>query len=249
MKRVKLDVGLSENGRNAIHWLRSDPNLMVIGIEPIPDAIRKLKAMIETLDDRERVSKQLFIVPIALAEEEGQRPFHVTKGHSGYSSLLQPKGIEIDETITVDVVSLDRLLRFVLESGIERIDHLKLDCQGMDLNILRSGGDMISKVAVVTAEPEESLYIGARNSVFEMESYMKSQGFVFINKRSMPRVLLGDVLSRVPFVKNIGIRFPQRLRPDLRKSEARIEVDDPTFVNSRFLSAVSSGEIAVYQRL
>ena len=41
--KLKIDVGLSYDAPNALNWLRADPSVFVLGIEPIIEQVHSLK--------------------------------------------------------------------------------------------------------------------------------------------------------------------------------------------------------------
>jgi hypothetical protein len=67
--------------------------------------------------------------------------------------------------------------------SINRIDHLHIDAQGNDFNVLKSLGDKISIVqdGVVEAANKVSLYKNVDNSVDVIESFLIENGFEIYN--------------------------------------------------------------------
>jgi FkbM family methyltransferase len=52
----------------------------------------------------------------------------------------QDNGFDVTQELEVDCISL---AQFVQEENLSRIDFLKLDTQGSELDILRGGGDFL----------------------------------------------------------------------------------------------------------
>ena len=249
VKRVKIDVGLSYSASNSIHWIRVDPHLMVFGFEPLLESCDILRNWISKQEDRDKLQSQLIIIPVALGQKSGTAQLHITADDTASSSLLAPKQMEQRESITVPVFPPSDLMGALPWGRIERVDYLKLDCQGLDLQILQSTGEKwLKKIAIITAEAEDDQYLDSANGLFDLVSYMESNGFIHLNPRSGLRVYLGKLLSRLTVIRSLGIRFPVKKAKDVASSKLSVETEDPTFVNRAFLREVMGGEITGFQR-
>ena len=207
-KRIKIDVGLSVNAPQSAIWLGADPELCVIGIEPLAQNIQQLHAGRHTWPTRidpALIGKRLFVLPIALdnVPKPTRASMFVTRDDPGCSSLLEPTSHAVDGTQEVDVWPLSELLRFIPFDKIPFIEHVKIDAQGKDLSIFESAGDWKSRVLAVTLEPESSGYQKSRNSLKEIQRYMKDSNFIPVHE------------------------FLRTYHPPHWK----VEVQDPTFVN------------------
>ena len=61
------------------------------------------------------------------------------------------------------------------------IDYIKIDAQGSDLDIVKSGGHYLEKnVIYITIEPENAQYENTKNSIDEIDAFMQSIGFIRI---------------------------------------------------------------------
>jgi len=249
VKRLKVDVGLSYSAPNAIQWIREDPSLIVFGFEPLAESCERLRNLISGEADREQLAKQLIILPVALGQQSGEAQLHVTADDTASSSLLAPKDMRQRESVTVPVFPLADLMQALPWGKIQRVDYLKLDCQGLDLEILKSaGGGWLEKIAVITAESEDEQYLGSSNGLQDLIGYMKSNGFIHMNARSNLRVYIGQVLSKLSIVRALKIRLPVRKAKEVASPQLSVVVEDPTFVNRAFLREVMQGEITAFQR-
>jgi FkbM family methyltransferase len=123
------------------------PDIRVIGVEPIPGLVEYLrnKSLALELDNIE-------VWPYAIDTEARTAKFNLSLvNQSGVSSLLdfdaetlarheywaQRSDLVMDEGIEVEVRRLDELLS---AAGIERVRFVKIDAQGLDLNVLESAG-------------------------------------------------------------------------------------------------------------
>jgi len=121
---------------------RAFPNLTLVGFEPDKDECARLDRM---------SNEQRIFFPVAVGERDETRTLHLTRSPE-CSSLLLPnveffgkfhdteKSVEVVADKEVQVVSLDKYLP---SSGISQIDFLKLDVQGVELEILRGSGSFL----------------------------------------------------------------------------------------------------------
>jgi len=225
VSRVKIDVGLSVNAPQSAVWLGADPSLAVIGLEPVTENINALKAGQDdwpTRLDPSLIGERFFLIPVALANvtqiERGT--MFVTSVDTGRSSLLEPQEFGVMAEEPVEIWPLALLLSSLMWESIPFVDHLKIDAQGLDLDIVKSAGDLIHRVLAVTAEPEVGQYKSARNSAAELASHMKSVGFVEVH------------------------RFMRRYHPRMWK----VEVTDPTYVNPELYFSHRPSSLFLYQR-
>jgi hypothetical protein len=61
----------------------------------------------------------------------------------------QDNGFDVTQELEVDCISL---AQFVQEENLSRIDFLKLDTQGSELDILRGGGDFLREISIIKCE-------------------------------------------------------------------------------------------------
>jgi len=248
VKRVKVDVGLSYSAPNSIQWIREDSNLLVFGFEPIPQSCERLRNFISQQEDAAKLSEQLIILPVALSEKSGTAKLFITLGDTASSSLLTPKSLDYQDPITVAVFPLADLLQALPWKKIPRVDYLKLDCQGLDFEILKSTGRWIQKIAVVTAEAEDDQYLGSLNGLRDLAGHMTANGFIHLNPRSNFRVMAGKVLSKLSIIRALRVRLPVRTAKEVASTKLSVVTEDPTFVNRSFLREVMEGEITAFQK-
>jgi FkbM family methyltransferase len=244
ISRVKVDVGLSWDAVQTIRWLRDDPQLAVVGVEPIPSNVASVRSIIESSED---FRNRFLLLPVALADTPGLRKLFVTKGDKGSSSLFIPLQHEWEEEITVPAFTLRQVQELIDPIRFPRIDYLKTDCQGSDLDIVRGAGDAIARFAIVTVEAENVAYEGTSNSELDIEVFFEKAGFTRINPRSQARRLIGKVLQPFTIVHRV-YDWLKRSRAVSAVTTPQIEVEDPTFVNEKYAAELANGEITAYQR-
>ncbi|ADD69442.1 methyltransferase FkbM family [Denitrovibrio acetiphilus DSM 12809] len=165
-----IDVG-ANHGDFAIDAAERNPQEIVIAIEPIPELCDKISALIKNKN-----LQNVKIVRCAIDVEKRIDTLNVAKHADwGVSSLLEfnhdniskdeywktRNDMYFDEKIEVEVKRMDDVLD---ELGInERINFIKIDVQGFDLNVLKSLGNKAELVDAgmieVSIVKEEQLYV------------------------------------------------------------------------------------------
>ena len=192
IKHIKIDIGLSYNAPNSQRWLEREEDLLIFAFEPNP---RSVKAILSSDNKKQHpghgdvlninyINKNIYIIPVALGNiQNTELNFYITEGDEGCSSIYEPK-VHIFKTKEIIKVPIFTLADFfmLLPDNIKYIEYIKIDAQGSDLNIIKSGGDYISeKVVYVTLEPEYNQYHNTSDNTFEnMKIYMESIGFKHI---------------------------------------------------------------------
>jgi len=171
--KLYVDVGLSSEAIQSQSWLEHDKDIFVVGFEPSPEARKKI--IIERTDVDHRWLRtenhcRIKIEPMALSSSIGTAMFYRPSIDVGCSSLYKPKdnscGIQpqfngVKESFEVQTTTLkdyfnenDWLLK-----RFSRIEYIKLDAQGADLEIIRSSIDFIKENVVwLTAEGDGGYY-------------------------------------------------------------------------------------------
>lgn len=95
--------------------------------------------------------KNMITEPIAVGDKSGGALLYKESGSIGTHSLI-PKTYEGQQTIEVNVVSLDKYFK-----NRKRIDVMKLDVEGFELNVLNGAKDTLKKVKVLFFEYTSSV--------------------------------------------------------------------------------------------
>jgi hypothetical protein len=193
-KHIKLDIGLSYGAPQSQTWLTHESDLIVFGFEPNPDSVsaikspenKKREACHGDILEYKYINSAFFVIPIALSDSsDTSLPFYITSGDAGCSSLMKPKlsalpsHIGLETVIHVPIFRLSDFFDLFPFDTFPIIEYIKIDAQGSDLAIIKSGGDYIrDHVVYVTLEPESNQYEGSEhNTVDDISNYMTSIGF------------------------------------------------------------------------
>jgi FkbM family methyltransferase len=176
---VIIEAG-AYDGSNTQEFCRVWPDCTVYAFEPVPSAYQRLIEAAETFPDRIHPQN------MALGEAAGICDMHVSvtgiSGGEQSSSLLLPTATRTEfpfvdfrsETITVEVTRLDE---WAADRGLNSIDFLWLDLQGMELAALEGCGDLLSTVSAIHCEVQNlELYEGAPLYP-ELTRWLKERGF------------------------------------------------------------------------
>ena len=142
--RTVIDVGANK-GRAARRFRRLFPEARVHCVEPIPRLCRRLEQWAETQGDAVRVFE------LALARAPSERPLYVHRQSDILSTLAVPAPGEAAryEPIPVRVETLDRL---AAELSVAPEVLVKLDTEGLDLEVIRGGEETLRRAAAVIVE-------------------------------------------------------------------------------------------------
>ena len=142
--RTVVDIGANK-GRAARRFRRLFPAARVYCVEPIPRLCRRLEQWAETQGEAVRVFE------LALAGAPAEQPLYVHRQSDILSTLAAPAPGEaaLYEPIPVRVETLDRLAG---ELSLEPDVLVKLDTEGLDLEVIRGGAETLRLAAAVIVE-------------------------------------------------------------------------------------------------
>ena len=126
------------------------------------------------------------VLPIAVAERDGSAELQLNAyeqsssllpaDQAGVKNWITEQKFKVVGTVTVPTMRLDT---FMNGAGIESIDYLKIDAQGLDLQVVKSAGERLKDVVKVQLEATTvsyRQYEGAPGKEVIID-YMESKGF------------------------------------------------------------------------
>jgi FkbM family methyltransferase len=183
-KRVKIDIGLSNNVPHTRIWFENDndnDDLYIFGFEPNPYNVKSI--LNKNMD-----TNNFCLIDVALSnvKEIKEVEFYCTNNDPGCSSLYCPNSnlpYEIKEIVKVNVYSLKHFFDVFDWNRFPYIEYIKIDAQGSDLDILIGAGEYLkNRVVYITAEPEYLQYNNSEhNNLDNINKYLESQDFLLIN--------------------------------------------------------------------
>jgi FkbM family methyltransferase len=191
-QRVSIDVGMAFNAPNTSEWVKN-PSMFVLGFEPNPTNLRYLHMPHEQIKpppnypyamptywlDSKYIGTQVQIFPFALSYEMGTTDFYCTSNDPGTSSMYKPLYFGLESKVTVKKRTLSSVLAWFPWDRIPYIDHLKIDAQGHDFEILLGSLSYLERIAYINVEMYAlNQYEGVENKFPFIHSLLLSQGFL-----------------------------------------------------------------------
>lgn len=176
-------------GDDTAKFAKKWPNAKIISFEPNPNAFDKLLA----------VSKEypnIHPYPLAVAHFNGSAPFYVCYGTTGdnpifegASSLLPAsEGMKIHyqgPIILVNCVTLDDWCK---ENGIDKIDFMWLDLEGMELETLKGAIEILKTVSVIYTETNFFPFRIGMTQYEALKQFLEQSGFRLVSHWYQPGV-------------------------------------------------------------
>jgi FkbM family methyltransferase len=168
-----IDVG-ANRGQAASLFMDAFPEASVYSFEPQPAALVELNRLAAK-------SPRLKIFPCAMGSKDATMPLNIAASDDGSSLLdFQKPGSHPWTTPagTVDVV-VRRLADVARELSLERIDLLKIDTQGFDLEVLRGAGDLLKtqSIRAILIELNFDSYYSGQAKAWEIFGHLAERGY------------------------------------------------------------------------
>lgn len=150
---------------------------VIYGFDPDPQECDRLNAWYS--------SPAIKAIPIALGSVSGERTLYLTK-EPACSSLYKPdpcltsnySALHCQVEVGKTRVNVQRLDAWAKENGVSAIDHIKIDTQGSELDVLIGAGCLLDKIRSIQVEVEfNPMYLD--QPVFsDVDKFLRSNGFV-----------------------------------------------------------------------
>jgi hypothetical protein len=133
-----------------------------------------------------------------------QEDFYCTDGDSGTSSLFKPNYFGIKKITKIPVITLKSFFDYFPWHRFDYIEHLKVDAQSSDFNIL-IGAEHYLKDKVIYIDVETSTYNQYSNDEKpqNIKKYLESQGFECIKWGIMATFFNRNFLNLKNSIKHI----------------------------------------------
>jgi FkbM family methyltransferase len=133
----------------------------------------------EYLETNSYMNKYI-LIPCAIGLEEGYKSLYLNS-HHGSSSLNENwSGCDSNNNIQVLVKPLKNFINMIPDK-YNYIEHLKIDTESLDLDVLLSAGNTIERIAIITVEDEKCHTYLIDNNFEFLEK--QNGGFSYINKK------------------------------------------------------------------
>lgn len=193
---IVIDAG-AYKGVETIEFTKVWPSATIHAFEPAPNVFEELKRNVSSY-------KNIKIYPLALSDKIGYMSFYIScsderndPGCDQSSSLLEPKlhyrhftNIAFKEPVQVATITLDE---WAQKEGIDHVDFLWFDLQGVEYDVLKASPNILRTVRVIFTEVNYvELYKG--NCLYgQYKQWLLDQGFIEVyHKRATDT--FGDAL-------------------------------------------------------
>jgi FkbM family methyltransferase len=184
-------------------WASLAPDLRIYGFDPDPEECARLNKEAEARGDTTTV-----YVPAALGAANGPATLHVTE-EPACSSLYPPlaslaSGIPELACITekalaaINVTTLDEWCR---ANGVDRVDAIKLDVQGAELDVLRGATSTLTEVQLLEIEVEFNPIYKSQPLFGDVDAFLRDQGFMLWTLDNLVHYSAGDGAGGVDTVR------------------------------------------------
>jgi Methyltransferase FkbM domain len=192
-KKIKLDIGLGNNALHSTIWLSKEKNifnnLLVFGFEPDPRCIKELKDSSITSSKKiptSCIGKNFHLIPVALGNV-GVNDIDVATLYLDKdpykSSLYHPRGYDSDDEegetkssrVDVPYYSLNHFIELLPNDVL--IDHVKINANGADFNIIKGASKYLDRIVVLTFNANND-YENSYNNYYDTIRYLRDNGFV-----------------------------------------------------------------------
>jgi len=220
---LRIDVGASSTAPNTANWIRDTDNCFVIAIEPVLKNV-VTSAMLMSYSTN---FKNTYFIHAAIddVKEPEESLMYVTKD-IGCSSLYLPQQFEIDHEENITKVNLKYILDKIDWENVnfDYIEYLKTDTQGNDINVLKSMGEYLSKIAVLEIECTTwDEYCDVPNED-EILSFLEENNFKFL-KNCEDSLVDGVYVDRLFINKNF-LHLKDEIQIDFKKDDRELLVSE-----------------------
>jgi FkbM family methyltransferase len=146
----------------------------VLAVEPNPETLKVLRANVEANRDT-----MVTVYPVACSESDGFLDlFAAARANTGASSLAKANAMHFGSVVNSYHVPTRRLDDLVRDSGVTRVDFVKIDVEGAELLVLKGAGatlDRFHPVLTIEMEPKQLKSMGATTD--EVKKLLRDHGY------------------------------------------------------------------------
>jgi FkbM family methyltransferase len=169
---VILDIG-SRDLDQSIEFITAFPNTRVIAFEPNPD-------MIGVCKEKQKGYPAIELYEYAISDEDAIIDFYSVKGNVGASSTLKPSDNFIAGVTgwnKVSGIQAKRLDTLLPELGVDKVEVVWMDVQGVELKALKGMGKFFDDVKLLHTEASQRGYYEGHILKDELEEWIHQRDF------------------------------------------------------------------------
>ena len=180
------------------------PYTHVYGFEPNNEEYQKLLTgktdLYKACGEKTPKYAKVIWCPAALADTDGRRTLHITKG-PGACSLMRPNFrlintyattyAEVFEIIRTETVDCSTLATVLQRYQIDEVDYIKLDTQGNEYEILFADPAVLERISVIKSEVELIQTYEGQRLFHDMDGALRQTGYHFVDFLIGPEKRIG----------------------------------------------------------
>ena len=148
--RVCVDVGANK-GQTAKYMREHFPEASIYCFEPIKDTFDLLQKKTQGL----RLSYHN--LALGAEKEEVEVKVDVENRNSTRNTLIEENTVHDPSEVKAETVKVTTLSSFCKEHNISKIDYLKIDTEGYDLEVLKGATDLLETASIAVVQAEVSM--------------------------------------------------------------------------------------------
>jgi FkbM family methyltransferase len=150
------------------------PRGRVLAIEPNPETVRRLRANL-----RESKASVVLVEPVACSDSEDVLTLYAAPHSNTSASSLSQANVALQGPVAATFrVRTRRLDDIVRESGVTRVDVIKIDVEGAELMVLKGAADTLDRYhPVVEVEVIEDQLKNMGASSAEIVAFFRAHGY------------------------------------------------------------------------
>ncbi len=166
---VVFDVGAND-GRSAVKFIKEFPNANIYCFEPVKSTFQELETNMAS-------TKQVKSFNFALGSSEGTASVEKDPTNNSRCNRLKVDSDTANDDETVTVKTLDN---FCKNHAVSKIDFLKIDTEGFDLEVLKGSENYLreQKISFLQVEASMNPHNLKHIKFEEFKSFLESRGYV-----------------------------------------------------------------------
>jgi len=174
---VMFDVGAHIGYYSVLGSLAVGPSGKIVSVEPNPDTLRRLRKDLELSH-----TSNVVVEDVACTDKETTLTFYQASiRNTGASSISEANAANADhgakvQSVTVRGRTLDSMVQ---ELGLQRVDFVKIDVEGAEVQVLRGMKDTLARFhphMLIEMKPSQLESMGT--SIGELRTVLRDSGYV-----------------------------------------------------------------------
>ena len=191
-----FDIG-SNKGQFILLVEKKFPNKKIYSFEPLSENIEKQKNFFKK-------KKNISFHTIAIGNLVGKKEFYITKIKDSSSFLkvtnYNNKDYSVVEKRIVKVNSLDEIIKM---ADFPQNILVKIDVQGFELNVLKSGKEFLSKIKYIIIEVSDKILYENQPLSKEITLFLEKNNFLLLKENKPDKINKTDIFQKdILFVNN-----------------------------------------------